>query len=163
MTAPAVDPLANLRDYRVPDSVGWWPLAVGWWVLGILSALLVAAVGWWLWRRYRRRAAARLALAQIADLRDTLVREADPRAFASGVSQLLRRFALARFDRVDVASLTGDAWLEFLDANGGGGAFTSGSGRALLEAPYRRSVEFDAPQLADLATSWIRYNVEARR
>jgi hypothetical protein len=160
--SPAVnagaDPLADLRGYHLPDPVSWWPPAPGWWLLALLMLVLVAAVIHWLARRYRLGAATRAARAEVAALRAAYGRDGDATAFARGLSRLLRRFALARFPRREVAGLTGEDWLAFLDARGGEGRFRGGAGRALAEAPYRPAADLPADPLADLALDWIRRN-----
>ncbi len=135
------DPLAELRGYHPPDPVSWWPPAPGWWLLallivGLLTWVMVWALGA---RRQRRlaRAAPRAALDELAALRAAHARDGDATAFARGLSRLLRRFALARYPRRAVAGLSGEDWLAFLDAHGGGGRFQAGPGRDLLTAPYR--------------------------
>ena len=157
------DPLAQLRDWHLPDPIQWWPPAPGWWI----SAAVLLAVLLWLagvrWRRHRRRgAAARSALRELAALRETARADGDTRAFVAALSRLLRRFALARFPREQVAGLTGDAWLAFLDATGGGDGFRHGPGRALADLAYQATRDGDLPPnpdaLADLAETWIRAN-----
>ena len=156
MAAP--EPLADLRGYHLPDPVSWWPPAPGWWLLALLGlSLLVLLVGW-LVRRYRRGAAARAAQAELAALRAALAQDGDAAACARGLSRLLRRFALVRFPRRAVAGLSGEAWLAFLDAQGGGGRFQSGPGRLLLDAPYRPPQDLPVGELASLVEDWIRRN-----
>ncbi|MCB1875337.1 MAG: DUF4381 domain-containing protein [Chromatiales bacterium] len=154
------DPLANLRPYHLPSPVSWWPPAPGWWVLlGVLLALSLVSVRWWR-RRKQRRAAADRALAELAELQAEYLREESAPGFAREVSKLLRRFALVAYRKDSVGGLTGESWLEFLDANGGGGRFVQGPGRLLLDAPYRPD---NVPGMADLtalATQWIRQNRE---
>ena len=154
----APDPLAELRGYHLPDPISWWPPAPGWWLLALLGlSLLVLLVGW-LVRRHRRGAAARAAQAELAALRAALAQDGDAAACARGLSRLLRRFALVRFPRRAVAGLSGEAWLAFLDAQGGGGRFQSGPGRLLLDAPYRPPQDLPIAELASLVEDWIRRN-----
>ncbi|EGV16397.1 DUF4381 domain-containing protein [Thiocapsa marina] len=157
------DPLAQLRDWHLPDPIQWWPPAPGWWI----SAAVLLAVLFWVagarWRRHRRRgAAARSALRELAALRAAVRTDGDTRAFVAALSRLLRRFALARFPREKVAGLTGDAWLAFLDATGGGDGFRHGPGRALADLVYGANRAGDPPPnpdaLAELAEAWIRAN-----
>jgi hypothetical protein len=162
-TAVVPDPLAGLRGYHLPDAVAWWPPAPGWWLVAGLLLVLVAGLSWYLLRRRRRRAAARLALEELAGLRKALAEGRDIDAFVRGLSRLLRRFALARFARGRVAGLTGERWMAFLDAHGGGGRFRESPGRLLAEAPYRPGMELPGNELADLVESWIRHNQEQER
>jgi len=161
-TPATPDPLAGLRGYHLPDAVTWWPPAPGWWLLGGLLLVLVVALALCRMRRRRRRAAARQALDELARLRADLAAHDNPGDFVRGLSRLLRRFALVRFPRRRVAGLTGAAWLEFLDAHGGGGRFSVGPGRLLAEAPYRSPAELPAEQLATLVEGWILHNREQR-
>jgi hypothetical protein len=156
--------LERLRGYHLPEPVSWWPPAPGWWALAFLVlALLVAAVHW-MASRHRRRAAARAARAELDALCAAYGRDGDAGAFARALSRLLRRFALARFPRRRVAGLSGEEWLAFLDAHGGGGRFREGAGRVLAQAPYRplsdpgRDLPVD--ELSALARDWIRRNAE---
>ena len=156
------DPLSGLRDWHLPDPVSWWPPAPGWWLLaGLLLAGVWFASRWW--RRWPRQGAGtRLALRELAGLNAALVTDGDARRFVAGVSQLLRRLALVRFPREQVAGLSGSDWLTFLDATGGGTGFTQGPGRILTESAYRPEVVhtagFDPEPLSRLAAGWIRTN-----
>ncbi|MCG6896841.1 MAG: DUF4381 domain-containing protein [Thiocapsa sp.] len=155
-----MDPLGQLRDWHPPPPVHWWPPAPGWWVL----AGLILLGGVWLvrlwWRRHTAGAPARAALRELAALRSSAQPDSDLRAFVAAISGLLRRLALADFPRDQVAGLTGSAWLDFLDATGGGGGFRHGPGRALVEAGYRAAPDgcqwLDREALADLASTWMR-------
>jgi hypothetical protein len=177
------DPLAALRDWHLPEPVPWWPPAPGWWLVAGLALLLgsLALFRWWV--RWRRTAPARAALAELKALRALLVPGVDDRRFAARVAALLRRLALARYPRPQVAGLAGRHWLEFLDRTGEAGAFTRGPGRLLAEIPYRRYSppvggalqteagprRYDGPErpddlaeLAALAERWIRAHWEPR-
>ena len=114
------DPLAGLRDWHLPGPVSWWPPAPGWWLLAALVLILVVAVLVW-WRRRRRRTApARAALAELAALRARLATAEDGPRLAGAISVLLRRLALVRYPRDQVAGLAGAQWPAFLERTGGG-------------------------------------------
>ncbi|MGD8590722.1 MAG: DUF4381 domain-containing protein [Chromatiales bacterium] len=159
---PLADPLAGLRGYHLPDPVGWWPPAPGWWLLAGLLLLLAIGLSWWVLHRRRRRAAARQALRELDELRTTLETDQDRQAYVRGLSKLLRRFALTRFARAEVAGLAGTDWLAFLDAHGGAGQFQQGEGLLLGEAPYRVDSEIPVERLGSLVEQWIRSNQEVR-
>ncbi|WP_295402903.1 DUF4381 domain-containing protein [uncultured Thiocystis sp.] len=153
------DPLSDLRDWHLPDPVSWWPPAPGWWLLAglILVGLWLAIRGWRRWDR--QGASTRAALRQLDALGKALATDGDRRRFVAGVSQLLRRLALVRYPREQVAGLSGAAWLAFLDATGGGGGFTQGAGRVLAESAYRPDADAErdvGPEpLSRLAADWI--------
>jgi hypothetical protein len=125
------DLLAQLAPPHAPPPPGWWPPAPGWWMLagaGVLLAL--AAVGLTLLLRTPSRRQRRAALDGLRRLHG-----ADGAELASGLARLVRRYALARFGRAAVAQLSGDAWLAFVIARGGG-AWAGEPGRELLRAAY---------------------------
>ena len=157
-----ISALAGLRPYHLPDAPAWWPPAFGWWLLAVLLIAVAAATTWWFVKRRRRQRAAREALRELATLRERIRDGADMADSMRNLSRLLRRFALAQFRQVDVAALTGEDWLAFLDLHGGDGHFSSGPGRQLVEAPYRQAPEVSVEQLARLVEEWVQHNQEVR-
>ena len=143
-----------LRDIHTPPPPELWPPAPGWWILVGLVSILLALGSVWLLRRYRNARRRRGILDELALLEG---RQAGP-ALAAEISSLLKRVALVRFPRAQVAALTGRAWLELLDREGGGGRFAEGPGRVLAEGPYAPDADFDAAALLDLARDWIKRN-----
>jgi type II secretory pathway pseudopilin PulG len=126
-----------LRGLHLPDAIGWWPLAPGWWVI---IALLAAGLILLLRRaRQRRResAARRHALRQLERATSAFAKHGDPVRLGSEASEILRRTMLAYAPRSDVAGLTGEAWLDWLDRDLPEPRFSKGPGRSLLDLPYR--------------------------
>ena len=148
------DPLAALRDIHVPDPPGFWPPAPGW--IGILCLLAAAGVAAVVFaaRRWRAGRFRREALADLRSLRIRRHAGAPDVEIAMELSMLLRRVALARHPRSDVAGLTGERWIGWLESTLpeiGASART-----ALLEAPYARECRFDATHALDACERWIR-------
>lgn len=132
-----------LRDLHLPEAVGWWPLAPGWW---FLIALAVAGLVYLLYRqflRWRRNAARRAALSELSDLRRAYEAGADAPSLARALSTLLRRGMLAYAPRSEMAGLTGERWLEWLDSGLDDRPFSEGSGRELGSLPYRKPDSVD--------------------
>ena len=133
-----MDPQAiPLRGLHLPEPVGWWPLAPGWWVLFavliVASGLLIRA-----WLRHRERSAARRrALRKLEECRSAYAYHGNPVVLGAELSELLRRTMLAYAPRSEVAGLTGDAWLAWLDRDLERPRFREGAGRSLLVLPYR--------------------------
>lgn len=145
--------LEQLRDIRLPDPVGWWPLAPGW--LALIALILCAALatlGWSVLRRGTRRY---LALRELAELRRRL--EADPEAgVASDLAALIRRVALSTAD-APVARLSDAEWAEALAA-GKTGLPPEAAG-LIAEVPYRRPGSIAPERVKALfkpAEAWIR-------
>ena len=148
----------DLRDIRPPAEPTFWPPAPGWWLVASLLLSALAIAGHRLWRTWRRERLRRRVLNEL----DSWQGETAAPALAAGVSALLKRAALSRFGRRDVAALTGETWLDVLDHTGGDGRFQHGPGRLLAEAPYAPPTELDAKQrkaLLDLARAWLRRNL----
>ena len=164
-TPAEADPLAGLRDWHLPEPVSWWPPAPGWWVLALIGlALGLVLVRWWL-RRRREAAPMRAALAELAALRGRLGHDLDARSFTAAVSQLLRRLALVRYPRDQVAALSGGDWLAFLERSGPGGALAEGAGRLLADGQFRNrpAGEAELAALTRAARTWIRAQGPGRR
>ena len=151
------DPLSALRDIHLPLEPGFWPPAPGLWIATLLVLLTGVALA--LWRRgtARRRRPQREALGALAALRDALAQGERPHRIVADSTSLLRRVALSRYPRARVAGLTGPAWVEFLNAHGGGPQLTAGEAELLVTAPYAPGS--DAGEAADvigLCERWIR-------
>ena len=83
----------------------------------------------------------------------------------SSLPALVKRTALAAYPRERVASLSGEAWLEFLDRTGGTREFTDGAGRLLIDLAYDPSLtlpESEIDGVNAVARAWIlRHNPAA--
>ena len=126
-----------LHDIHDLDAIPWWPPAPGWWVvLGVLGLVaLFFGIRYWLrysglmpgWRNDARR--------QLRVLQQAL-RKQEPRDVVGNLSILLRRVALARGGRRQVAGLSGELWLAWLEQNDTTGFRWTSRGKLLLQAPY---------------------------
>jgi hypothetical protein len=149
----SVDPadLANLHDFAMPPPVPWWPPPIGWWMIAVgLSAMAMVLTARTA-ARFRANAYRRAAARELAEI------PAD--AGAAAIAELLKRTALAAYPRVAIASLTGTAWLEFLDRTGTSTDFTTGPGRVLPLLVCGGSHSIDARQrvaIVDCVGRWIR-------
>ena len=153
MTASHSDPLQGLRDIHLPPPVSAWPPAPGWWLLALL-AIALAIVGIWWWRRHRRRAYRRVALKQLQQLR-TAAQQDQANAIIAELSILLRRVAISRYGREEVAALYGKEWLAFLDRTGRTQDFSK-QAQSLVDAPYQRNTPQQIEPLLELAQHWVR-------
>ena len=159
MNPTTAQPALELRDIHLPDAPSWFPPAPGWWVL---AALLLALLAWGTvvaLRRRRVRLQRQRVLDALATWQAGLSSEPSPAQLA-GIGELLRRLALMRYPRSEVASLSGTAWLRFLDESGGQGLFSDGPGWVLAEGPYRRKLppDLDIDGLAALVRGWVEKN-----
>jgi hypothetical protein len=156
----------DLRDIHLPPDPSWWPPAPGWWILAIV---LLAGIGFgvaMLVRAIRARKWRARVIAELDRIAATHDAEPNPVRLAADVSELLRR--ASRLIEPGAAALEGEAWLDFLDRQFDAASttsrvderFRSATGRALIDAPYRRAddaaAHVDAAQLVALARTWLR-------
>lgn len=107
--------------------------------------------------RSRRRRSA--ILAQLDLLQKQFKTHQDNRAFTADLAMLLRRAALNRFPRTEVAGLTGNDWLHFLDSTSGHQHFSQGVGKVLADGPYQAHADCDVGDLHRLARAWLQRNL----
>ena len=145
--------LDRLHDIVTPPPVSWWPPAPGWYVgaallLLILLLLLIRSVS-----RYRANAYRRAALRELAELEQANRWRKLP--------ALLKRVALSAFPRSEVASLTGESWVAWLNQHGNGIEFGGESARLLSSETYNPDSMKTLPtqhgrEAAATARNWIR-------
>lgn len=141
---PDAASLANLRDIVTPPPVPWWPLAPGWWLVLMLLGLFAVLASLRGWRRWRANAYRRAALRAL--------READS---VASVAEILKRAALMATSRVQVASLSGSAWVQWL-ASTGGRPVPPAASQFLSTGMYNGAGRANVKELTDFAAQWIR-------
>lgn len=126
-----------LRDLHLPEPIGWLPLAPVWWLMIIVA---VAGLAWLLLRAWRVRqsyAPRRLAIRELAVIEANYLTHRNVVVLARQVSALLRRGMLAYAPRDEIAGLTGESWLAWLDRGLAVPYFHTMGGKSLLHLPYR--------------------------
>lgn len=161
------DPLAELHDIHLPPPVDAWPPAPGWWILAIVIVAALVALVLWMFRRWRANQYRREALKELANLRRAYDQYADEAAWLLDYEALLKRVALTRYPRAEVASLTGEAWVAFLDNTIGSHEFSMGPGQVLIDGHYRPASELnagiDVDALHELGKQWIKRHGDRRQ
>ncbi|MEA1890759.1 MAG: DUF4381 domain-containing protein [Pseudomonadota bacterium] len=147
----------QLRDVHLPASPEFWPPAPGWWIVALLAVAILCWLAIRLISFWRRKRAQREIFLLLDDLSKTVTDDQIPEFLAS-VSTLLRRVALLKYPRKEVAALTGKGWLSFLDMHGGEGDFVNGAGSVLEAGPYMHKSNVDKEGLLQLARKWIERN-----
>lgn len=150
---PAADALP-LQDIHLAEHAGYWPLAPGWWILILCIPLAI-----WMIVRFRQRVSIKKRQVQIAamiaPLEQKLITEPSNEVIAE-LNTLLRQIAVNYYPRSDLASLTGDKWLTFLDTTGETNGFSQGAGKILGSAPYQTGglSDFNQIELCRLVVDW---------
>ncbi len=155
----------GIDEIILPDVISWWPSAPGWQVLSVIVLLwlLTLAVrrvkhGWR--NRYRRQALRQL---------DQVQKKAGSKLLpvVALLPYYLKVTALQAYPRHDVASLTGNEWLSFLDAHYSGPSFSKGPGEYLLSIAYLPQAQWqlndtECQTLIEMTRRWISTHMEGR-
>lgn len=151
----ALPGLDQLRELPLPAAVSYWPQTWGWAVAALLLLAGSAWAAWVGWRRHRRNRYRRQGLAALNLL--ARIAASDPLA-ARGLPALLKRTALAAqraSARAQVAPLSGDAWLAYLE-RGSGQGFPGDAPQLLTQLAYASDDavrQLDSASLAQLIQS----------
>ena len=145
--------LGDFVEVTSPAAINWLPQTQGWLWLGLILLVLLGRYGWkrlqhWYRNRYRREAATRLQ--QLSD-------KADQGAPLTELNRLLKLTALAAFPREQVASLSGDDWVAFLNGQCSSPPFSEAHGQLLAVGTYTAAaIEVETWQtLVASALTWV--------
>ncbi|MCQ4324549.1 DUF4381 domain-containing protein [Stutzerimonas stutzeri] len=162
----SLDQLAPLIE---PAPISWWPPAPGWWLLGLLLALALGAL-WQLLRhlpRHKPRTANEPPLdPQRQEALDELARLSKPYGgqpashWLQQLNALLKRLCRIRYPDDHPHTLSGRAWLAFLDNRCPAAGLTRWM--VLVEGAYRAECRLDDKAIDGLeqaVDTWIRKHV----
>jgi hypothetical protein len=164
-----MNPLDQLLPPIEPAAIAWWPPAPGWWLLVVLLPLLLWG-GWRLRHRLtgrRRKPSRQTALdpLRLAAL-DELERLPRPQAgepaglWLQQLNALLKRLCREHYPTQNSHTLSGRAWLAFLDSRCPAAGLTRWM--VLVDGGYRARCTLDAGAIEGLHKSvdtWIRKHV----
>lgn len=140
--------LELLKPPVMPEPIPLLPATPGWWVLGVWLLVVLALLGW-RWRaRWQANGYRRTALQAI----DTIAGDPGSDA-AAAIAAVVKRTALAAYPRAEVASLSGEAWAEFLVRTAPGDHRVADGAAELAGAAYRPT---DPASIAEPARAWVR-------
>lgn len=155
--------IADLKDIPEPTPVRYMPQTAGWLVLGgiILLGLLVCV--FLKWRKWMRNRYRREAQAELAAIESAVVDPARRAEALASIPALVKRTVLAWAPRQQVAPMSGDAWLRYLDGTYAQGGFEQGPGRTLGRLAYGDGAigNDELASLMALLHRWIDHHVPA--
>jgi hypothetical protein len=158
--------LDALQPLLPPPPVPWWPPAPGWWLLAVGVPLLLCAL-WYLSIRLHRRPAhepeldsrRQRALDELASLAKPYYQQpAGP--WLQQLNGLLKRLCLQHYPDSHCQTLSGRAWLAFLDNRCPAAGLTRWM--VLVDGAYRPQCLLDDKAVDDLhraVETWIRKHV----
>lgn len=147
--------LAQLRDIHMPDVIGYWPLAPGFYLLGVLVCIAILVTGFLLIRYFMNGRGKRKALRVLEDYQNDYLNHKNSQLSSAQLSELLKRVALIYYPREQVASLQGDAWIEFLNQSSRNIDFKTVRS-LLIECPFQPPQTRDLLPLFKLTGLWIK-------
>ncbi len=144
--------LSGLRDVHDLAQPSFFPPAIGWWILliGILGIILIG----WGWYRFYYMSSKKYAQ---RELRHIFRAKLPTMALGVEIGKLLKRVALIRFPREDVAKLSGEAWADFL-CRTGGRVISREQAKFIAESafmPAQKTVAIDEKKLYTAVYQWI--------
>ncbi|CAA0078295.1 Uncharacterised protein [Halioglobus japonicus] len=146
--------LKDFVEVVSPGDISWLPQTAGWLWLGLLLGALLLRYGWkklrhWHQNRYRREAAARLQQIAQDAAQDTWLIE---------LNKLLKLTALAAFSREQVARLSGQEWVLFLNQRCASAPFSPDHCTLLARGVYEGTTVADATrqELITACLNWVR-------
>ncbi|WP_323815663.1 DUF4381 domain-containing protein [Cellvibrio sp. NN19] len=129
-TAPSLD---ALKELPLPPVVPYTPQTIGW---VILAAVVIVLICWNLWRNYQYRLANRYRVEALAELDQIEQALGSHPSAAAQLPTLIKRVALTAAPRADIAALSGDAWLQWLDASLPQAGFLDAPGKLIPALAY---------------------------
>ena len=154
--------LEQLADIHLPIEISYWPPAPGWW---LLSLILIVGTGFMVRRyvRYRsHKKACNYALTQLEHCRvqfDKNSRNQDDDLmrirYVNSFNSVLRRVALVHFPEENVASLSGEAWVDFIREKGDSSSLDEDISSALSFGRFQTKCNVDINDMNNLGRAWI--------
>ncbi len=114
--------LRSLHDIATPPPVAWWPQTWGWAAIALLFVFVLTLWVLMFIRRYRRNAYRREAIRLINEIEPKILEPTTRTEAVLELAAILKRTALAAWPKQEVASLSGSAWVQFLDEHDDDGA-----------------------------------------
>ncbi len=155
----------DLKDIHLPEAISWWPLASGWWFL-LTCLVLLAVIIFFIKKAHQSKQLNREINIEIKKIKTQFSRTKNKYELAQSLSILLRRSSISFYSEKDVAGLTGEQWLAFLDdttsetnSSSNTKNFQSKTGNVLILAPYlpkTSDFDFDAQALLRLCENWLK-------
>lgn len=139
-------PLDKLHDFYQPVPPSWIPQTAGWYIVFAVAGIALIWIAVREFRRWNRNRYRREALRELSNVS------------IEQISALLKRTALAAWPREHVASLSGNAWLAFLNKTAAEAKFQQSPGNRIEDLALQTATlsAEEERQLRHLAETWIR-------
>lgn len=146
--------LSGLRDIHIPVKPDFWPLATGWYIL-IILIILFFLITYILWKIYQNKPLP-YALKELEKI------QRNPENDLKSLSQLLKRVAMAKYGRKEVALLTEDSWQDFL-LSAAPNILTEKQAHLLAFVIYAPQRQTNDKTLYKNARQWIKFVLKKKK
>ena len=157
--------LAQLADIHLPGAVSLWPPAPGWWILTIAILTAIFYLGRYVRQVHTQKKIRQYAMAELdrcyqeyaaADGGDDSAGGTELKLrFVNQFNSVLRRVALWHYPDSNVASLGGDAWVDFIREKGNSSNLDSEMADALSKGRFQIECDVDVNAMNSLGREWI--------
>ena len=156
--------LKGFQEISNPQTLTWFPLATGWY---FIAAFVSIFLGWKLFiavKNYKANAYRRKALRQLEKINtDFDSGNLSSKKYLQQLRQLLKATTLVVYSRQEVASLSGQQWVRFLNQSTDRDYFDKDI-LALMQSPtYRQQYEANADSLKRLSLCVAQWLVHHHR
>ena len=139
-------PTLELRDIHLPADPGYWPLAPGWWILIVIVLILAYFLFKKIAKIRQTKHINNLMQQELLTVRESYKKHDNKHQLAVDISTLLNRFVIHVLKDSRASSLTGDAWIAYLNSRVQTQVFDDFKNE-LTQAQYQKKVDFDVSRL----------------
>ncbi len=151
---PALQNNLPLRDIHLPEAVFWWPPAPGWWLLASLVILAILLLPK-LYRYIKLKPLNKVSTIAYQHIIDDYQQHQNKLQLVQSLSRLLRQISMSYQGREATANLTGDEWINKLNALTEEDYFGLDVRQLLIQAPYQENIKTDPQVLISATQNWI--------
>ncbi len=140
------NPLDKLKDIHLPEQIDGFVMTPGWWIILLLLALIII---YFVIKQIKKRKALALLKPLAVEIAELKSKQATTDSLAK-LSALIKRIALVYYPQSQVASLTGNNWITFLNAEQPQHQFTNQQIHWITEFVYQKEVSISNSNWHDL-------------
>jgi hypothetical protein len=152
--------IRGIEEVLAPAVISWLPSAPGW---RYLAAVLLIVGLWWSWKRLQRWRRNRYRKTALVELSHLVEDHSFTQPLLAPLAALLKATALQCSPRTDIASLSGEAWLDWLNRQSSTPLFSETSCYLLGDALYRKELSVEGAAINQLVSEsrlWIQRHTE---
>ncbi|MFK8012016.1 MAG: DUF4381 domain-containing protein [Marinicellaceae bacterium] len=139
-------PVLELRDIHLPADPSIWPLAPGWWILIILSMVVIYFLMKKIIQIRHTKHLNNLMQQALTEVRNAYKKHDNKHLLAIDISNLLNRFVVHVLNDSQGSTLTGTAWIDYLNKRVSKNVFDDFK-KELTQAQYQKHIDYDASRL----------------